>query len=215
LQIPPAGNGKSFARGPENWPPKFPKPHRHRYHCLPNPRERKSETLAMVIAVEGNGFVHGEEEEEEGDRPIRYLPLGYVYSSSAPAPAPAPCPPAPKKPRVDDGKPPLKVYYRRRHKKPRVEEPPPPLSPATTQPPPLVQDGDARPSWRKGSLNHELLSLGSAPPSLDGDGEGRKPSLRQWRMRRGGGVEKTACFSGHDRRRPGRPKGSVGRRWVE
>ncbi|CAL5090627.1 unnamed protein product [Urochloa decumbens] len=164
----------------------------------------------MVIAVEGNGFVHGEEE-EDGDRPIRYLPLGHVYSSSAPVPRP----PAPKKPRVDDAKPPLKVYYRRRRKKPRVEESKPLPSPATAPAAPRVQDEGAGPSRRKSSLKHELLSLGSAPPALDGDGERGEPSGRRGRMRRGGGAEKTVCFSEHERRRPGRPKGLVGRRWVE
>ncbi|OEL35786.1 Histone-lysine N-methyltransferase ATX2 [Dichanthelium oligosanthes] len=160
----------------------------------------------MVIAVEGNGFVHGGEE-EDGDRPIRYLPLGHVYSSSARAPRP----PAPKKPRVDDGRPPLKVYYRRRRKKPRVEEPPP--SPATAPPAPWERDEEAGPSRRKGSLKHELLSLGSAPPALDGDGE--EPARRRGRTRRGGGAEKTVCFSEPEKQRPGRPNASVGRRWVE
>ncbi|XP_062199062.1 histone-lysine N-methyltransferase TRX1-like isoform X2 [Phragmites australis] len=167
----------------------------------------------MVIAVEG-GFVH--EEEEEDDRPIRYLPIGHVYSSSAPAP----CSPLPKKPRVDDGEPPMKVYYRRRRKKPRVEDTPP--SPSTAPPAPQERDEDeeaeAGPSRRKGSLKHELLGLGSAPPALDGDGDGdvEEPGRRRGRSRRGGGVEKTVCLSEPERRRPGRPKGSsVGRRWVE
>jgi len=164
----------------------------------------------MVIAVEGNGFVRGEEE-EDNDRPIRYLPLGHVYSSSAPVPRP----PAAKKPRIDDSKPPLKVYYRRHRKKPRVEEPPPP--PSMAPPAPRVQDEDAGPSRRKDSLKHELLSLVSAHPALDGDGEteGREPSRRRGRMRRGRGAETMVCFSEHERQRPGRPKGSVGRRWVE
>nr|CAB3504927.1 unnamed protein product [Digitaria exilis] len=83
-------------------------------------------------------------------------------------------------------------------------------------PPALRKLGeDARPLQRKGSVKHELFSLGSAPPALDGDGEGGEPSQRRGRMRRGVGAEKTVCVAGHDRRRPGRPKGSVGRRWVE
>nr|CAB3452951.1 unnamed protein product [Digitaria exilis] len=166
----------------------------------------------MVIAVEGNGFVHGEED-EDGDRPIRYLPLGHVYSSSTPAPRTS----ALKKPCIDDGRPPLKVYYRRRRKKPRVEEPLRPPSPVTvTAPPALRKLGeDAGSLQRKGSVKHELLSLGSTPPALDGDGEGGEPSQRRGRMRRVVGAEKTVCVAGHENQRPGRPKGSVGRRWVE
>lgn len=164
----------------------------------------------MVIAVEGNGFVHGEEE-EDGDRPIRYLPLGHVYSSSAPAPRT----PAPKKPCIDDGKPPLKVYYRRRRKKQRVEEPPRPPSPGTASPVLRKLGENTGPLQRKGSLKHKLLSQESAPPALDGDGEGGEPSRRRGRMRRSVGAEKTVCVAGYERRQPGRPKGSVGRRWLE
>ena len=169
----------------------------------------------MVIAVEGNGFVH--DEEEDGDRPIRYLPLGHVYSSSAPAPRP----PAQKKPRFDDLIPPIKVYYRRRRKKLRVDESLSPPSPTTAPHAPLERDEEAGPSCRKGSLKHELLSLSSASPALDGDGDvdgdvdGKEPERRRGRTRRRGAAEKTVCFSEPERRRPGRPKGSVGRRWVE
>ncbi|TVU10902.1 hypothetical protein EJB05_44457 [Eragrostis curvula] len=166
----------------------------------------------MVIAVDGGGFVH---EEEEGDRPARYLPIGRVYSASAPAPSPRP--PLPKKPSVVD-KPPLKVYYRRRRKKPRVEDPPP--SPATARPAPPERDDEeeAGPSRRKSSLKYELLNLGSAPPALrvDGNADGEEPGRRRGRSRHGGGVgKKTVSFSESERRRPGRPKGSIGRRWVE
>lgn len=151
------------------------------------------------------------DEEEDGDRPIRYLPLGHVYSSSAPAP----CPPAQKKPRFDDSNPPMKVYYRRRPKKLRVEESRSRPSPTTTPLAPLERDEEAGPSSRRGSLKHELLSLGFAPPALDGDGEAKEPERRRGRTRPCGAAEKTVCFSEPERRRPGRPKGSVGRRWVE
>ncbi|KAK3132501.1 hypothetical protein QOZ80_6AG0523000 [Eleusine coracana subsp. coracana] len=167
----------------------------------------------MVIAVGGGGFVH---EEEEGDRPARYLPIGHVYSASAPAPSPRP--PLPKKPRVDGGgKPPVKVYYRRRHKKPRVEDLVP--SPATA-PPALLEreeEEEAGPSRRKNSLKYELLSLGSAPPALRGDGDADREELGRLRgrPRRGGGAGQMVSFSESERRCPGRPKGSVGRRWVE
>jgi len=162
----------------------------------------------MVIAVEGNGFVH-DEEEEDGDRPIRYLPLGHVYSSSAPAPRP----PVQKKPRFDDLNPPMKVYYRRRRKKLRVDDSLSPPSPTTAPLAPLERDEEAGPSCRKGSLKHDLLSLSSASPALDGDG--KEPERRRGRTRRSGGAEKTVCFSEPERRGPCRPKGSVGRRWVE
>ncbi|ONM53873.1 Histone-lysine N-methyltransferase ATX2 [Zea mays] len=163
----------------------------------------------MVIAVEGNGFVH-DDEEDDGDRPIRYLPLGHIYSSSTPAPAPRP--PAQKKPRFDDGRPPMKVYYRRRRKKLRVDESLSPPSPTTAPLAPPERDEKAGPSRRKDSLKHELLSLGPASPALDGE----EPERRLGRTRRCGGAEKTVCFSEPERRRqPARPKGSVGRRWVE
>jgi hypothetical protein len=115
----------------------------------------------MVIAVDGGGFVH---EEEEGDRPSRYLPIGHVYSASAPAPSPRP--PLPKKSRVDGGvNPSVKVYYQRCRKRPRVEDLLP--SPATAS----REEEEAGPSRRKSSLKYELLSLGSAPPSLRGDAD--------------------------------------------
>lgn len=166
----------------------------------------------MVIAVEGNGFVHNDEE-EDGDRPIRYLPLGHVYSSSAPVPGPRP--PAQKKPPFDDGNPPMKVYYRRRRKKPRVEGSPSPTSLTTVPLAPRERDEEAGPSRRKGSLKHNLLSLGSASSALDGDGDGNDLDRRRGRTRRCGGAEKTVCFFEPEMRPPGRPKGSVGRRWVE
>ncbi|WVZ63510.1 hypothetical protein U9M48_013135 [Paspalum notatum var. saurae] len=169
----------------------------------------------MVIAVGGNGFVH--DEEDDGGRPIRYLPLGHVYSSSAPTPAPAPAPAlasAPldsKKTCVDDANPPLKVYYRRRRKKPRVEELWPSTSALTAPAAPFERD-ESGPSRRKSSHKHELLSLGSTPLALDGDGE--EHERRRGRTRRGGGADKTVCFSEPERGRP-RTKGSVGKRWFE
>lgn len=165
----------------------------------------------MVIAVEGNGFVHAEGE-EDGDRPIHYLPLGHLYSSAR---APAPAPAETKKARVDDAKAPLKVYYRRRRKKPRVEEPWPSTSVvvATAPPAPRERDEESGPSRWKSSHKHELLNLGSTPPALDADGE--EPRRRRGRTRHGGGAEKTLCFSEPERGRPARPKGSIGRRWVE
>lgn len=167
----------------------------------------------MVIAVDGGGFVH---EEEEGDRPARYLPIGHVYSASAPAPSPRP--PLPKKPRLDGGgKPPVKVYYRRHRKKPRVEDLVP--SPTTAPPAPLEREKEeeAGPSRRKSSLKYELLSLGSAPTPLrgDGDADGVELGRLRGRPRRGGGARKTVSFSESERQRPGRSKGSAGRRWVE
>lgn len=166
----------------------------------------------MVIAVEGHGFVH-DDEEEEGGRPIRYLPLGHVYSSSTPAPSPRP--PAQKKPRFDDLNPPMKVYYRRRRKKLRVDESLSPPPPTTAPLAPMERDEEAGPSRRKGSLKHELLSLSSASPALDGDRDGKEPERRQGRTRRCGGADKSVCFLEPERRRLGMPKGSVGRRWVE
>ncbi|KAL6600542.1 hypothetical protein ACP70R_045342 [Stipagrostis hirtigluma subsp. patula] len=170
----------------------------------------------MVIAVDGGLVVRGEVEVDEDDdggrRPIRYLPLGRVYSSSAPAPAARP--PLPMKPpRAAEDKPPVTVYYRRRRKRPRVEEPPQP-SPATAPP----EGEGAGALRRKGPLKYELLSLGSAPPALDGDGDGdgEEPGGRRRRLRRAGGAEqKKLCFPEPERRRPGRPKGPGGRRWVE
>jgi hypothetical protein len=165
----------------------------------------------MVIAVDGGGFEH----EEEGSRSARYLPIGHVYSASATAtaPAPSPRPPLPKKPRVDGGvKPPVKVYYRRRHKKPRVED----LlsSPATA---PREEREESGPSRWKRSHKYELLSLGSAPPALRGDGDADGEELRRLRgrPRRGGGAVTLVPFSESEKRCPGKPKGSVGRRWVE
>jgi hypothetical protein len=158
----------------------------------------------MVIAVDGGGFVH---EEEEGDRPARYLPIGHVYSASAPSPRP----PLPKKSRVDSSvKPSVKVYYRRCRKRPRVEDLMP--SPATA---PREEEEEAGPPRRKNSLKYELLSLGSAPPSLRGDADADGEELWLGRPRRGGGVGKPVSFSESKMRCPGRPKGPVRRRWVE
>ncbi|KAL6863720.1 hypothetical protein ACP4OV_016623 [Aristida adscensionis] len=162
----------------------------------------------MVIAVDG-GLVREDDEPEEADRPIRYLPLGRVYSASGPAAAP-------KKPRLAD-KPPITVYYRRRRRKrPRLEDPPSP-APATAPPAPRGRDGDedaAAAPRRKRARKYELLSLGSAPPALDADADG-EGSGRRCRPRSVGGAEKKVCFAEPNRRQPGRPKASVGRRWVE
>jgi hypothetical protein len=208
--LPPAGNGNFFRDGPKILLLKFPKPIGIRHHCSRSPR-RGAQTLAspaaMVIAVDGGSFEH----EEEGNLSARYLPIGHVYSASSPAPSPRP--PLPRKPRVDGGvKPPLKVYYRRCHKKQRVEDL---LSSPVTAP--REEEEESGPSRRKRSLKYELLSLRSAPTTLRGDGDADGEELRQLRgrPRRGGGAVKLVSFSESEKRCPGRPKGSVGRRWVE
>jgi hypothetical protein len=166
----------------------------------------------MVIAVDG-GFARREDEADDDDgeerHPMRYLPLGRVYSSTAP------CPPLPaRKPShraaPANSKPPVIVYYRRRHKRPRLQDP----LPITPKQEPLDSDPEpeGRGARRKRPLRQELLNLGPAPPALGGAEERRR------QPRRAGGAESTSAGTGRrprhgDHKEPA--SSSTGKRWVE
>ncbi|CAM0950725.1 unnamed protein product [Alopecurus aequalis] len=163
----------------------------------------------MVIAVEG-AFVRREEEEGEDDDgehpPMRYLPLGRLYSSTAPCPLPT------KKPRAASASanPPVIVYYRRRRKRPRLQEPLP-SSPATPRQLEEDPEPDGRASRRKCPLRQELLSLGPAPPALDGE-----DLVRRRQPRRSVGAESTSAGRQQPRHISHKEAASfTGRRWVE
>jgi hypothetical protein len=171
----------------------------------------------MVIAVDARREDEADDDDGEERHPMRYLPLGRVYSSTAP------CPPlAARKPShraaPANSKPPVIVYYRRRHKRPRLQDP----LPITPKQEPLDSDPDPEPepepegrgSRRKRPLRQELLNLGPSPPALGAEERRRQP-------RRAGGAESsTSAGTGTGRRpRHGGHKeaasSSTGKRWVE